>query len=343
MILYNSFLAYSYLCTKKIAQHDFEKIKKTKTYVKFRNLLKANGLENVLIHIELLNSKKDFRSDLDAFIRELQFKTYQNLNETKTAKQSVSGVLIIDDLFSLGGNEQQIVELYSILYNLKIGLFILQENKPCSNDSISYTKYKTINQEYLSDKSKLENLSLISQDSFEANVSSLHKMSLRSSLPRSGRTSKHDELPHEFPLVYWLYESYMIHESEALQNEFFKLSKNVFYKYCQMYEQSDFYGLHETAFEAFDYRLKEKPKRYGTIREDFSNWLLLHDEKCINDLSANEYHNFSIPPNATDLTINRYRLKAKNGKSGMSIATRRYYYPDAIEQFKHIQNEIFDM
>lgn len=343
MTLYNSFLAYSYLCTKKIDSNDFDAIRKTKTYIKFKNLLTENGLEDVPIHIELMNSKKDFRTDLHAFIRELQFNTFKKSRDDKICDLSVSAVLIIDDLFCLGGDENQISSLYETLYRLKIGLYVLEEHKPSTQGHLSFKQYQTILQPTLTGDDKLEDLQLIPPSSCQANILELQQMKLDSTHPRSGRSIKYNEIPHGFPLIYWLYESYMIQESEALQNEFFVLSKNIFYKYCHEYENSELYGIHEKAFQTFDYLLHEKPKRYGTLKPNFKSWLLEDEKKKLFDLSSEERIDFSIPAHATELTIQRYRLKAEGGKSSMSTASRRFYYPQAIEEFKQIQHSIFNV
>lgn len=343
MTLYNSFLAYSYLCTKKIASHDFDAIKRTKTYIKFQSLLMENGLGCVPIHIELLNNKNDFRTDLHAFIRDLQFSVFKHSDNSVSDDHALSGVLIIDDLLSLGGNEAQISAMYETLYQLKIGTFVLENRNTSTGGYASQKKFQTILQSNISNEDRLEDLQLIPYSSYKTNLLDIQKMNLGSKPPRSGCSSTYNSIPASFPLIYWLYESYMIQESEALRNEFFFLSKNIFYKYCKMYEESEVYGVHEKAFHTFDFLLQDKPKRYGTLKPNFKNWLLGTNNESLADLSPEKRVDFSIPAQATEFTIQRYRLKAVGGKSSMSTASRRFYYPNAIEELKHIQNKIFNV
>lgn len=322
---------YGCICTKKIRSDEYtEAIQKTKAYKTLKSSLETHGYPTEKICIEVLPAKTAFRPKLEKLI--------WGFRDSPTPKEGPVAVIIVNDLFSLGSTEAEILTLYKILFDSKIGLLILPTISPVHSGTVDIETFSTVEALAENEQTKFR---FLSESAILSNLQELSRISLRATTApsRLGRSTADPTLPQNFRLLYWLYEGYFIKESEALNNELTGiLKKGVFYNYCRLYEESPFYALDEEKFHRFDFRLSEKPKRFGVLDPAFSDWLINTPDHA--ELPHDERLKWKVPSKATSLTLQRYRLKALGGKSAMSRASHRFYMGDILSEMK---NKLLDL
>lgn len=126
--------------------------------------------------------------------------------------------------------------------------------------------------------------------------------------------------PENFKRAYWLYENFFLSENQSFRNRLIDISKKRFLRLAAEYEQLD--PDYEADLNEQDrlYRISQKPKRTGSVPEQFPQLLELYDQGMPAADACKKAGCRYIPP----VDIERYRLKYTTGRKGILIANRQY-------------------
>lgn len=281
-----TFFGYGCVSTRHTKAHTREAIEQTNIYKVLKRIFHNNNWDITNIAIDILNANNKNRYLLSELISKLSNNT--------------SSILLITSIDVLGKTRNEVIEIYKIILDNKINMIVYDT---MSDDCVG--KYSTcdFSGAKFSDKILLDYLNQLQSQNIKT---------------ARGNIS-HEFEPELFRKTYWEYENYFIKESTAL--EALSISKTLFYKWCQMYEQDEidclFYEIEELEQEKL-YNISSKPKRHGK-QPDKMNELIIEYSNT-NDLSS-ACKKIGIP-NMTKITYQRY--VRKTSRQVMSKALQEY-------------------
>lgn len=290
---------YGCISSVKIGFNDLYAIMNTKVY------------QNALDTMSKVNEySKASLSESDIYIDVVtaSYRVRKKLNSILEEAGSEDAI-VISDISELGFNSEEIKNNYRSIFEKEIGLLI-----PDSSCESGLSPYSTIDFEFNRTVEYTEN---------ELNrlFEMINDVAINT---RQGRKKTILPLPDNFVKVYWAFENFFIDEKTTLSNQYFTLSKRRFYEFCERYEKTQDYLIHEEQQEQM-LRISIKPKRYGPVPKYFANLLELVNRgvpiaDACNQLGA---------PEMSDITFNRFLIKYNEGKPNrklLSQASREYKY-----------------
>ncbi len=288
---------YGCISSVKIGFKDFNAIINTKAY---QNALDAINIVN--------NHSKAALSESDIYIDVItaSYRIRKNLN--KIIEEAVSDdILIIADISELGFNVEELKDNYRKILEKKIGLLILDAT---SENNLSV--YSTVD---------LDFKRIIDYDETDLNFL-CEKLNDAKITTRQGRKKTILPIPDGFKVVYWAFENFFIDEKTTLSNQYFMISKRRFYEFCERYEKSPGYFYEEEIVE-HDFKISEKPKRYGAVPKYFPSLLELVEKGSSIEVACSQ---LDVPP-ISNITFNRFLIKYNDGNPNKKLlcnASRKY-------------------
>ena len=256
------------------------------------------------IEIDILTGNRRNRKKLKEIIEELT-------SDPTTMFNRPRGTIVVASISDLGNTSRELIENFDRIVPLNIGLLVA-DNEEYSTVNYGFQYYPDIEERIPRIREAL-------------------KKTDSSKLSRRGRRKSDAEVTPEFKEIYWYYENYFIPEPLAYENNRIgKISKTVFKNLCRAYEESPEYPADEEYEVKINPDLILKPKRYGTIPENFTTVRMLKEtEHCPIEIACSEANASPM----TEITFRRFIEKQK-GKKAMGKATFTYRNDEIIRSLE---------
>ena len=306
---------FGYACVSSafIPRTDPEALKGTKAYHALEDTFRFMKLLPENLYIDLLSPNYRRRKNLEVIL--------------DTAKPG--DIVIVASVSALGFSPEEVRKNYYEIVSRSIGLFIREEHlssrelkqfkKDTSTASGQATHLSTVGTD----------LSLPKEMYFSGRglpwqiVQTMRKID--GIQIRTNRGHGFKNTPTLFKEVYWLYENYFLKEKDLYHNDAIDIGKLRFNRLASEYEQQDPEYEKDQKQQERLYQISQKPKRHGTVPENFVEFLRRTDSGEPLSLVIQEMGY----PRLTPIDVERYRLKYTGGRSAVALANNTTDTPTA--------------
>ena len=304
---------YACVSSSNLRRTDPEALKKTKAYTALEETFRFMKLRPDHLYMDHITANYRNRKNLDRLLKEA----------------APGDVVIITSASSLGFTPEELRQNYYRIVSRSIGLFVWDEQI----SGLQLERLKAYSSTYSGQQVKIStvgpDLDLPKEMYFGgrglpyAIVQTMQKIDRVKIHSNKGPSFK--GRPPLFKEVYWLYENYFLKEKDLLQNDAIHIGKKRFYRLATEYEEEDPAYIKDQQEQERLYQISRKPKRHGTVPENFGEFLARVDSKeplsqVIKEMGY---------PRLTPIDVERYRLKHIGGRSSLALANSATDTPQA--------------
>lgn len=284
---------YGYGCVSsiKISRRDPEGLKRTKAYQALKNQFTNMMLSEDCLHVDLVTATYRVRNKLQNII----------------SSSGYGDCIVLVNISALGFSPNEIKENYLKIYKAGIGLLIPDYSNPSNNslDPLSTSGWNMCLSEDL----------IYNEEELPAAIKDRLKI-IDSLEVKTNQGRAFLDRPDNFETVYWLYENYFLAEKDTYKNRLISISKKLFNRLATEYEESDPNYYNALSEQDELYNISEKPKRHGSVPDDFEDFLNLVNQGVPVGEAARRMNYTRM----NDIDFKRYLIKYHGGKKSMAVA-----------------------
>ena len=297
---------FGYACVSSSAllRTDPEALRKTKAFTALEETFRFMKLQPDQLYIDHITANYRNRKNLDRILNE----------------GMPGDVVVITTASSLGFTPEELRQNYYRIVSRSIGLFVWDEQ--FSGQKLE--RLKVFSSTYSDQPVRIStvgpDLDLPKEMCFGGRGLPYAIVQTMQKIDRvkihSNRGPSFKGRPPLFKEIYWLYENYFLKEKDLLQNEAIHIGKKRFYRLATEYEEEDPAYIKDQQEQERLYQISKKPKRHGTVPENFGEFLARVDNKepLCQVIAEMGY------PRLTPIDVERYRLKHIGGRSSLALA-----------------------